>query len=268
MYLATRRKPVLRKTSLSFAAVVLLVFSNLLYAQNSEPSACNMDSDGFCITGAVQDTPLSSPTRRNLQPVELNPVQNKLQVEFHNDLLRIDAENVTLGDTLKVVSARTGAVVQFPVGALGERIFVHLGPGAARDVVTQLLSGSHFNYVILSSASEPQGITRLILSRGVSTRESPTSDAPALLANDPQATQLYGSGFGEDSGAAAEPPQEPGPAAAPVAMHADGSKLSGEDLDRMQKLQIQQEQQQFAIQLQQQRAQQQQEQPSQNSPPQ
>lgn len=204
---------------------MVLVFSNLLCAQNSEP-ACNMDSDGFCITGAVQDAPLSSPTRRNLQPVELNPVQNKLQVEFHNGLLRIDAENVTLEDTLKVVSARTGAVVQFPVGALGERIFVHLGPGAARDVVTQLLSGSHFNYVILSSASEPQGITRLMLSRGVSTRESPTSDAPALLAKDPQATQLYGSGFGEDSGAVVEPPQEPGPTAAPVAMHADGSKLS------------------------------------------
>ncbi len=242
-----------------------------------------MDSDGFCITGAVQAAPLSNPTPRHLQPVELNPalqkvelnpVQNKLQVEFHNDLLRIDAENVTLGDALKVVSARTGAEVQFPAGTLGERIFVHLGPGKARDVVTQLLSGSEFNYVILSSASEPQGITRLILSRSVSTRESATSDAPALPANAPQATQLYGSGFSEDPGAAAEPPQEPGPTATPVAsspagsIHNDGSKLSGEDLDRMQKLQIQQEQQQFAVQLQQQRAQQQQEQPSQNSPPQ
>ena len=235
-----------------------------------------MDSDGFCITGAVEAAPPSSPTPRHLQPVELNPalqkvelnpVQNKLQVEFQNDLLRIDAENVTLRDALKVVSARTGAEVQFPVGALGERIFVHLGPGTARDVVTQLLSGSAFNYVILSSASEPQGITRLILSRSVGTREGPASDVPAFPANDPQATQLYGSGFSEDPGAAVEPLQEPGPTAAPVANSPSG-KLSGEDLDRMQKLQIQQEQQQFAIQLQQQRAQQQQEQPSQNSPPQ
>ena len=67
----------------------------------------------------------------------------------------------------------------------GRTHFCAPGPGAARDVVTQLLSGSHFNYVILSSASEPQGITRLMLSRGASTRESPTSDAPALPANDP-----------------------------------------------------------------------------------
>lgn len=272
-----------RKASHSFAAIMLLVFSNLLSAQKSQPSGCNMDSDGFCITGAVEAAPLSSPTPRKVQPVELNPalqkpesnpIQNKLEVEFDNDLLRIDAENVTLGDTLKVVSARTGAVVQFPTGALGERIFVHLGPGAARDVVTQLLGGSQFNYMILSSASKPQGITRLILSGSVSTRESPTSNASALPANDPQATQLYGSGFSEDPGAAAEPPPEPGPTAAPVAnsaagsMHSDGSKLSGEDLDRMQKLQIQQEQEQFAIQLQQQRAQQQQEQPGQNLPPQ
>lgn len=263
-----------RKTSQSFAAVMLLVFSNLLCAQKSQLSACNMDSNGFCITGAVEATPLSSPTPRNLQPVELNPVQNKLQVELNNDLLRIDAENVTLAETLKVVSARTGAVVQFPIGALGERIFAHLGPGTARDVVTQLLGGSQLNYVILSSASAPQGITRLILSGSVSTGESPTSNPPALAANDPQTTQLYGSGFSEDPGAAAEPPQEPGPTAAPVAnsaagsMRTDGSKLSGEDLDRMQKLQLQQEQEQFAIQLQQQRAQQQQEQPGQNSPPQ
>ncbi len=241
-----------------------------------------MDSDGFCITGAVQAAPPSNSTPRNLQrvetnpapqKVELNPAQNKLQVEFHNDLLRIDAENVTLGDVLKVVSARTGAEVQFPTGALGERIFVHLGPGKARDVVTQLLNGSQFNYLILSSASEPQGMTRLILSRSLSSQESATSGAPASPANDPQGTQLYGSGFSEDPNAAAEPPLELGPAAASVASSSagsvqnGGSKLSGADLDQMQKLQIQQEQQQFALQLQQQREQQQQ-QSSQNPPPQ
>jgi hypothetical protein len=98
-----------------------------------------------------------------------------------------------------------------------------------------------------------------------------------MAAKEPAATQLYGAAFGVDPDA---PPAEPvssqapsgvaAPGASPVAswIHNDGSKVSGEDLDRMQKMQIQQEQQQFALQLQQQTQQQQQGQPSQASPPQ
>ena len=237
-----------------------------------------MDSDGFCVTGAVQAAPLLSPVPQNKLQVESSPApQNKLQVEFRNDLLRIDAENTTLRDTLKAVSARTGAEMEFPAGELEERIFAHLGPGPPRDVVTQLLNGAQFNYVILSSASEPGGITRLILSRASVGRESAPSEAPASPANESAATQLYGASFGVDPDAPAAEPvpsQAPGATAAPGAspaaswIHNDGPQLSGEYLDRMQKIQIQQEQQQFAQQAQQQRQQQQQEQPSQNSPPQ
>ncbi len=233
-----------------------------------------MDSDGFCVTGAVQAAPLLSPAPQPKLQLESSPApQNKLQVEFRGDLLRIDAENTTLRDALKAVSARTGAEMQFPAGELEDRIFVHLGPGSARDVVTQLLNGAPFNYMILSSASEPGGIMRVILSSrtGVN-RESVTSEAPASLPNEAAVTQLYGSGFAVDPDApAAEPvPSQAVTSASPAAswIHNDGPKLSGEYLDRMQKTQIQQEQQQFAQQAQQQREQQQQEQPSQTSPPQ
>jgi hypothetical protein len=250
-----------------------------------------MDSDGFCVTGAVQAAPLfspapqdklqleSSPASPNKLQVESSPAPpNKLQVEFRDGLLRIDAENTTLRDALKAVSARTGAEIQFPAGKLDESIFVHLGPGSARDVVTQLLNGAPFNYVILSSASEPVGIMRVILSSrtGVN-RESVASEAPASPPTEAAVTQIYGSGFGVDPDApAAEPaPSQAGSAttlsgASPAAswIHNDGTKLSGEYLDQMQKTQIQQEQQQFAQQLQQQRQQQPQEPPPQNSPPQ
>jgi hypothetical protein len=133
---------------------------------------------------------------------------------------------------------------------LGERIFVHLGPGSARDVITQLLNGSQFNYVILSLPSDPGGITRLILSRASSAGERASSDAPALPVSDSAENQLYGAGFGVDPDAPAEPvPSQPTGAAAA----SGGAKLSGEDLDRMQKMQIQQEQQQLRqLQLQQQ----------------
>jgi hypothetical protein len=290
MCLGTVRKTIFRKITRyrPFAAVMLLTTSSLVCAQTSQPSVCNIDSDGFCVTGAVQAAPVSNPVSQNKVQTELSPAPqnerqvesiappNKLQVDFRDNLLRIDAENNTLQDTLKAVSARTGAEIQFPAGELGELIFVHLGPGSPRDVITQLLNGSQFNYVILSSASEPHGITRLILSSAGLARESVTSAAPALPKNDSAATQLYGAGFSADPDAPAEvvPGEKPAviapPDASPVsnlAQH-NGPPLSGEDLDRMQKMQIQQEQQQFALQVQQQRQQQQQEQPSQNSPPQ
>jgi hypothetical protein len=251
-----------------------------------------MDSDGFCVSGAVQAAPTahlashykqveSNPALQNnmqnvLQTESGSAPQNRLEVEFRNHLLRIDAENTTLQDTLKAISARTGAEIQFPAGELGERIFVHLGPGSARNVVTQLLNGSQFNYVILSLAEEPGGIARLILSKASPVPGGSTPDAPASPTIDAAANQLYGAGFNVDPDPTAQlaPIQEPGAVAASSATpaasltHNDGTKLSGEDLDKMQKMLIQQEQQQFAQQLQQQRQQQSQEQPAQSSPPQ
>jgi hypothetical protein len=287
----TDRKSVTQKTNAyrPFAAAMLLACSGVISAQSSPPSVCHMDSDGFCVTGAIETAPLLSAVQQNKPRVALTPApqnklqfdlsaapQNKLHVEFRNNLLRIDAENTTLRDALKAVSDRTGAEIQFPAGQLNERIFVHLGPGSPRDVVAQLLNGSPFNYLILSSASEPGGIARLVLTANNVAHESTTSEAPAALpSNNSAVLQLYGAGFSVDPDAvAAEPSPEPAAVAAPGGSPAanwtgnNGSKLSSEDLDRMQKMQIQQEQQQFALQLQQQRQQQQQEQPSQNSPPQ
>ena len=258
--------------------------------QSAQPDACHMDSDGFCVSGGVQSAPILGPVPRNDLPVSSSPVpqdmlkggssstlQGKLQVELRNDLLQIDAENVTLRDALKAVSARTGAEIQFPPGGLEEHIFAHLGPASPRDVVSQLLKGVQFNYVILSSPSEPRGITRLILSRASGTGESTAPDATAITASEPATPQLYGAAFGAEPDAIAVEPvptQVPGPnatsAAIPAAswIHNDGPKLSGEYLDQMQKAQIQQEQQQLAQQAQQQRQPQQQEQPAQTSPPQ
>jgi hypothetical protein len=246
----------------------MLLASSLMWAQSSQPSVCHMDSDGFCVPGAAQAAPtrdgapqqkqleLSTALQNKLQPQSSPALQNKLQVEFRNHQLRIDAENTTLRDTLKAISARTGAEMQFPAVELGERIFVHLGPGSARDVITQLLNGSQFNYVILSLPSDPGGITRLILSRASSAGERASSDAPALPVSDSAENQLYGAGFGVDPDAPAEPvPSAAAPGASPAtsAPRSDGAKLSGEDLDRMQKMQIQQEQQQQRqLQLQQQ----------------
>jgi hypothetical protein len=67
-----------------------------------------------------------------------------------------------LGDILKAVRAQTGAEVDFP-GNASERVVGNFGPAPARDVLTSLLNGSHFNYLLLGSATDPAALDRVIL---------------------------------------------------------------------------------------------------------
>lgn len=83
-------------------------------------------------------------------------------VTFSHGLLTIVAENSTLGDILRAVRTQTKAAVEIPPGT-NERVVTHLGPGPARDVLAALLNGSHYNYVMLESATRAGMVDRLIL---------------------------------------------------------------------------------------------------------
>jgi hypothetical protein len=287
MFVLTALKTVSRNMSACFPLVAVLVTScSLMSAQTSDPDVCHMDSDGFCVTGLVQAPQVSTPQNRvnSASPApegkqtvgSTSAPQTNIEVELRDGLLRLVAENITLQDALKVVSAHTGAQVQFPTGALAERVFVHLGPSTPRDIVAQLLKGTQFNYVILSSETNPSGIERVILSKAGANSESAIAEPAPLPTNDSAAPQLYGASFGTDPNAltaesvlSPEPAAAAAPSANPGASwihNNNGAKLSGEELDRMQKAQIEQEQQQFSQQLQQQR-QQEQEQTSRNPQP-
>jgi len=84
------------------------------------------------------------------------------QVIFRDGRLTISAQNSTLGDVLRAVRAQTGADLEIPANAT-ERVVSHLGPGPAREVLAALLNGSHFNYVLLGSAVNPNLLDRVIL---------------------------------------------------------------------------------------------------------
>jgi hypothetical protein len=84
------------------------------------------------------------------------------KVSFTKGLLTIVAENSTLGDVLRAVRTQTGATVEVPPNAT-ERVVAHLGPGVPREVLASLLNGSHFNYVMLGSPTNPDKVDRIIL---------------------------------------------------------------------------------------------------------
>jgi hypothetical protein len=105
-----------------------------------------------------QPSPESSHVPPTLEQMPALPPR----VNFANGLLTIVAENSTLGDVLRAVGTQTGAAIEMSTDAT-ERVVAHLGPGPARDVIRKLMNGSHFNYVILGSASQPDDIDRVIL---------------------------------------------------------------------------------------------------------
>jgi hypothetical protein len=129
-----------------------------------------------------QQSPLAQPQQLSPPPTSVAPPAADLspatppQVAFNGGILTITANNSTLGDILRAVHHQTGASVDVP-GNATERVVGQFGPGPARDVMTSLLNGSHFNYVLLGSETNPGGLDRVVLLSKSSGGESPVEQA-------------------------------------------------------------------------------------------
>jgi hypothetical protein len=94
--------------------------------------------------------------------VEQKPPQPPA-VAWDGQQLTIDAENSTLAAVLGAVRDRTGASIEIPGAASGERVFVHLGPGPARDIISSLLYGTQFDYIIEAADDDPDTLRSVVL---------------------------------------------------------------------------------------------------------
>jgi antitoxin (DNA-binding transcriptional repressor) of toxin-antitoxin stability system len=86
-----------------------------------------------------------------------------LEVSFHDGMLAIRSNKATLSDVLHAVQQRTGAEVSISAGAEQEKVVANIGPAPAPEVLSQLLNGSKFNFLILNAANDPQRLDRIIL---------------------------------------------------------------------------------------------------------
>jgi hypothetical protein len=119
-----------------------------------------------------------------LQPLPLDQVPALApRVEFSNGDLTIVAHNSTLSDVLKEVREHTGAELDIPANA-NERVVADLGPGPARSVLAELLNGTHFNYVMVGSSSDPKAIQSIVL-----TPRTGGPDTPMTATNRPGGPQ-------------------------------------------------------------------------------
>lgn len=112
------------------------------------------------------------------------PAKPPLEVLFQGGLLSISSNQASLSEILFAVHQRTGAEIAIPAGAEQEKVVTDLGPAPASEVLARLLNGSQFNYLILSSSTDPAALDRVILSA------RPDGAAPTPL---PQAQPLTGS---------------------------------------------------------------------------
>jgi hypothetical protein len=86
------------------------------------------------------------------------------EVAWDGKQLTIDAENSRLADILLAVRTKTGALVEFPGGgACLERVAVHLGPAPVREVLSSLLYGSDFDYVIQAADDDEDGLRSVVI---------------------------------------------------------------------------------------------------------
>lgn len=123
--------------------------------------------------------PLPRPEEsRARTPEDLPP--SAPQVSWDGKQLTIRCENSTLGAILAAVRGRIHASIDIPPGAAAERVAAQLGPGQAREVLTSLLSGSNFNYIIRASETDEDAIRSVVLTpRGRSDDSITASGAPA-----------------------------------------------------------------------------------------
>ena len=93
----------------------------------------------------------------------MQAAQHTPVIAWDGKLLTIDAENSSLADILLAIRSHTGASIEMPGSTSRERIAIHLGPAPVREVLSSLLYGTDFNYVIQSSEDDRTALGKVII---------------------------------------------------------------------------------------------------------
>jgi hypothetical protein len=118
------------------------------------------------IVPAATPAPVREVPAQTMPPIPatlMNSPPVKPNVTMEGGMLTIDAPNSTLSDVLGGVHKATGAAIE---GASpSERVAVKLGPGDPEQVISALLRGTPYDYVILGSLGKPDAVTRVLLTQ-------------------------------------------------------------------------------------------------------
>lgn len=101
-------------------------------------------------------------------------------VTYQDHQLSVSAQNQTFADVLRIIAEKIGANIEIPAGTGLERIAEQAGPAPPKDVLEELLNGSHFNFVIMSDPDTEEIQQVLLSSRDDSAIASPEITTPVI----------------------------------------------------------------------------------------
>lgn len=152
-----------------------------------------------------------------LMPVSLQPAKPevkvpevKVEVRYENGWLSIWANRATLAEVLFEVHRNTGADVPIPAGAEQDLVVTSLGPAPAREVLSSLLNGSRFNFIVVGADGDPNQLKALILTpRGQSAGQPMITYTQPAVAQSGAPPEPEAQTTQEDQSEAQPQPQQP-----------------------------------------------------------
>ena len=103
------------------------------------------------------------PASPTAEPPTRHPPPPKVDIALQGGKLSLTSAKASLAEVLDELRRQTGAEIIVPPGAESEEVAVSLGPAAPRDVISQLLNGSRYNFIIVGADNDPNRVGRLIL---------------------------------------------------------------------------------------------------------
>jgi hypothetical protein len=122
----------------------------------------------FALPGWCQESALAPPVRVNTRMDQATVLKGGNvpvlpHIAYDRGLLTIAADNSSLAEILDTVRIRLASTIEFPAAASSERATVRIGPARPAKVLAELLRGSPFDYLIVSSGLDPSHV-RVVLS--------------------------------------------------------------------------------------------------------
>ena len=164
----------------SSAGIKVTDASGLVYtcSESGDPET-KTDKPAASTSATVALEPANSASSAATPAPAENPVKPPM-ISWDGKELTIDADNSTLAEILLGIRARTGASIDMPPSTNAEKVFVHLGPAPIREVLSSLLYGTDFDYVIQASDTDERGL------RSVTLTEREKGDKADVVASDAQ----------------------------------------------------------------------------------
>lgn len=149
------------------AAFVLVLGASLLlstvFVSAQSPSSPRTKKTPQAAANPAATEPAAPPPAQIWLPPVQAP-QHVPVIAWDGKLLTIDADNSSLSDILLAIRSHTGASIEMPGSSTSrERIAIHLGPAPVREVLSSLLYGTDFNYVVLSSEDDETALGKVII---------------------------------------------------------------------------------------------------------